>query len=325
MSTSHDLLIVCLLAALILISCSGTSASQVQSFNMSADNPNDVGDHNYGSVPTSIGVDTARQDPLPGSEEFGMSMAEMVKNVDAVESLIATCMSEAGFEYIAVDFNTFRRAMVADKSLPGFSEREYIHQFGFGISTLYTGLPPQLTEVETPAQMGLGEQNIQIFRNLSPADQVAYNHTLFGEHPDATFAVALETEDFTRTGGCTRSAIEKVFPHEQLTATFVNPKDALIEQDPRMIAALTHFGDCMHAAGFDYSNERDIEPDLRRRVDAITHDAPIESLSQDAKATLVQLQGEERALAVVTYDCENQFVEPVYDQIERELYAGRQG
>ena len=95
-------------------------------------------------------------------------------------------MNDAGFEYIAVDYNTVRKGMVADKSLPGMSERQYFKQYGFGISTLYTGLPPQLAEATTPAKIGLGKQNVEIFENLSPADQVAYNRTLFGENPDRT-------------------------------------------------------------------------------------------------------------------------------------------
>ncbi len=268
---------------------------------------------------------TTSQDALPGTEEFGLSKEGLVKSIEAVESLIAECMNDAGFEYVAVDYNTVRRGMQADKSLPGLSERQYINQYGFGISTLYTGLSPQLADATTPAKIGLGEQNVEIFKNLSPADQVAYNRTLFGDNPDATFAVAIETEDFSRTGGCTRAAIEQVFTPEQLSTTYLNPKDALIEQDPRMIAALAEFAECLRAEGFDYTYEREVEPDLKRRLYAITGGAPIESLSADARAALTELQGFERALAVVVYDCESRILDPVEDQVERELFAGRQG
>ena len=265
----------------------------------------------------------ADQEALPGTEEFGLSREELVTSTEAVEALIASCMNEAGFEYIAADYNTVRRGMTADKSLPGLSEKEFIDRFGYSISTLYTGLPPQLADVTTPAQIGLGEQNVQIFKNLSPADQVAYNRTLFGENTDATFAVAIEIEDFSRTGGCTHSAIEQAFTPEQLSVSYFNPKDALIEQDPRMIAALAEFADCIHEAGFDYNHEKEIEPDLRNRLYAITGGAPPEALSADARAALTALQGEERALAVAAYDCEIRILEPVEDQVERELFAGR--
>lgn len=139
------------------------------------------------------------QGPIPGKEEFGMTQEQLYTAIENVEAEISKCMREAGFEYVAVDYNTIRRGMTADKSLPGMNEDRFIQEYGFGISTLYTGLAPQLSELRTPAQLGLGEQNVQIYQSLSPADQVAYSHTLFGEHPDATFAVALETEDLSRT------------------------------------------------------------------------------------------------------------------------------
>jgi hypothetical protein len=262
--------------------------------------------------------------PIPGKEEYGMTMKELFTAIENVETEISKCMSEAGFEYVAANYNTVRRGMTSDKSLPGMTESQFIDQYGYGISTLYTGLAPQLSELRTPAQIGLGEQNVQIFMSLSPADQVAYSHTLFGEHADATFAVALETEDFSRTGGCTRSAIEKFFTPEQMNATFLNPFDALVEKDPRMAAANTEYASCLRAAGFEYKYERDIEPDLRKKLDTITGGQPLEALSSDARSALTDLQNYERSLASAATDCERKYLDPVADQVERELYAGPQ-
>jgi len=272
------------------------------------------------TLPASQGSATG-QDSLPGTEEFGLSKEGLVTSIEAVESLIATCMNDAGFEYIAVDYATVRKGMVSDKSLPGLSEEKYIDQFGYGISTLYTGLPPQLADAATPATIGLGEQNLQIFNSLSAADQVAYNRTLFGENTDATFAVTLEAEDFSQTGGCTRTAIEQVFNLEELSTTYYNPLDALVDQDPRMIAALAEFADCVRVAGFNYNHPFEIEVDLKKRLHAITGGAPVETLSAEAQAALTELQGEERAVAVVATECEARIIEPVAEQILRELYA----
>lgn len=258
---------------------------------------------------------------LPGTEEFGLTREELVTRIEAVEGLVAQCMSEAGFEYVAADYDTVRQGMVADKSLPGLSEEEFIAQYGYGISTLYTGLGPQASDTTTPAKIGLGERNVAIYNNLSPADQVAYNRALFGENQDATFAVALEAEDFSRTGGCTRAAIEQVFAPEQLTITYANPLDALIQQDPRMVAAFGEYADCIREAGFDYTHPEQIEADIRSRVDAITSGDPLDALSADATAALTELQGEERAVAQVAFDCEEEFLTPVEELIQRELYA----
>jgi hypothetical protein len=267
---------------------------------------------------------SASPSAVPGKEEYGMTKKELFTAIESVEAQISKCMSEAGFEYVAAGYNTIRRGMTSDKSLPGMTESQFVDQYGYGISTLYTGLAPQLSELRTPAQIGLGEQNVQIFMSLSPADQVAYSHTLFGEHPDATFAVALETEDFSRTGGCTRSAIEKFFTPEQMNATFLNPFDALVEKDPRMVAANTEYASCLRSAGFEYNHERDIEPDLRKKLDTIAGGQPLETLSSDALSTLTDLQNYERSLASAATDCERKYLDPVADQVERELYAGPQ-
>ncbi len=262
--------------------------------------------------------------PIPGKEEYGMTKGELFTAIENVEAGISKCMSAAGFEYVAADYNTVRRGMTSDKSLPGMTEGQFIDQYGYGISTLYTGLAPQLSELRTPAQIGLGEQNVQIFTNQSPADQVAYSHTLFGEHADATFAVALETEDFSRTGGCTRSAIEKFFTPEQMSATFLNPFDALVDKDPRMVKANAEYASCLREAGFEYNHEKEVEPDLRKKLDTITGGQPLEALSSHALTALTDLQNYERALASAATNCERRYLDPVADQVERELYAGPQ-
>ena len=202
------------------------------------------------------------QTVVSGAHEFGLTEKELVQAVEKVETLIAQCMREQGFEYVAVDYQTVRRAMAAKLTLPGMKEEQFIKQHGFGISTFYTGQGPQLATGYSPARAGLGEQNVQIYSKLSPADQVAYNRALLGEHADATFAVALDMENFSRCAGCTRKAIEQVFKPEHLKATYVNPKDALIKNDRRMREALRRYAEAMQKAGFNYNDPDEIETDL---------------------------------------------------------------
>ena len=114
--------------------------------------------------------------------------------------------------------------------MPGLSEEEFINKYGFGVATMYTGQPPQLTTGYSPARVGLGERNVQIFKSLSPADQAAYNRALFGENVEATFAVALETENLSQTGGCTRKAIEQVFKPEQLKGQLLQSTECAYQQ-----------------------------------------------------------------------------------------------
>ncbi|MGH8642997.1 MAG: hypothetical protein ACREX4_00500 [Gammaproteobacteria bacterium] len=258
-----------------------------------------------------------------GTEEFGLTQKELVQAIENVEALIAQCMRAQGFEYVAADYITARRGMSADKSVPGLSEEEFIDKYGFGVSTLYTGAPPQLAEGYSPAQVGLGERNVQIYKNLSPADQVAYNRALLGENTDASFAVGLEIENFSRCGGCTLTAIEQVFTPDQLKATYYNPKDALINKDPRMRAALRKYADEMRKAGFDYDHPDEVETDIRDRLYAITGGGtvPVEKLSPEQLAALKKLQDLELRVAVISFDLQEEIFDPVEEQIEKEMFA----
>jgi hypothetical protein len=263
------------------------------------------------------------QTALPGTEEFGMTKKELVQAIEKVEALIAECMRQEGFEYVAADYTTVRRGMMADKSLPGMTEEEFIEEHGFGLSTLYTGGAPQLVNGYSPARVGLGDRNVDIFKGLSPADQVAYNRALLGENTDATFAVGLEQENFSRCGGCTLKAIKQVFTPEQLKATYYNPLDALINNDPRMKAALRQYAEKMRKAGFDYNHPDEVEPDIMRRLFAITGGGsiPLDKLSSEKMAALKKLQELERRVAAVNLELQEELFEPVEDKIEKEMFA----
>ena len=259
---------------------------------------------------------TAADGPQFGSEEFGLSMEQLTTRIEEVEALVGECMREAGFEYVPVDFVTVRLAMLADKSAPGLTEDEFREQFGYGISTQF----------DKPAvDLGLGEQNTRILNSLGSADQVAYLRTLYGENQHATFAVSLEAEDFSETGGCTRTAIGEVFTDEELSATYVNPGDVLIAQDPRVVAALSAWSECLAEEGFDYSNPDEIEDDIAERFDAIAQGEDPEALAGSDLDALVELQGEERAVAVIDFDCAEEVLEPVIEEVEAEIYGAPQG
>lgn len=258
-----------------------------------------------------------------GTEEFGLTKRGLVQAVERVEAAISQCMRDQGFQYVAPDFRTVRRGMIADKTLPGMTEKEFIAEYGFGLSTLYTGVPPQLAQGYSPAKIGLGRRNVEIYKSLSAADQAAYNRALLGDDHSATFAVSLEQENLARTGGCTRAAVEQVFTPEQLKASYYNPKDALINKDPRMKEALRKYAKAMRDAGFDYDHPDDVETDIKQRLDALVGTPPttVASMSPDQLAALEKLRDYERRVAVKTVELEEQYFEPVEERIEKEMFA----
>jgi hypothetical protein len=277
------------------------------------------------AVISAAGAAQSQPTAAVGQAEFGLTDRQLVEKIEQVEARIARCMRAQGFEYVAVDPETVRRGMKADKVLPDLEEAEFIRKFGFGIATTYTGQPPQLSSGYSPAKIGLGRRNVQIFQSLSPADRVAYSRALFGNHSDATLAIALDAEDFTRCGGCTLAAVREVFPPEQLKSTYYNPKDALIAKDPRMRAALRDYAAKMRQAGFDAKDPNELETEIWQRLDAITGGGtvPIEELSREQQLALRELQNYERSLAIKSLELELAVVEPVELRIEKELFARR--
>jgi hypothetical protein len=271
-------------------------------------------------LPAGISAQTA---PGFGSEEFGLTQRQLVQAVEQVEELIAKCMREQGFQYIAADYDTVRAGMKSDKAMPGLSEEEFIDKYGFGVATMYTGQPPQLSSGYNPARVGLGDRNVQIFKNLAPADQVSYNHALLGENTSATFAVGLENENFALCGGCTRKAIEQVFKPEQMKSSYYNPQNAFINNDPRMKAALRKFAAEMKKAGFDYTHPDEVEPDIRNRLAVLTNGGSIEvsQMSSSQRAELKKLQDYERRVASRMFKLQEELLTPVEEQVQQEIFA----
>ena len=265
----------------------------------------------------------ANQPGEVGTKEFGLSERELVQNVEMVENLIARCMRQQGFEYVPVDYLTIREGMSIVEAIPGMSEEAFVAQYGFGISTFYTGLAPQLTSGHSPARTGLGQRNVEVFKNLSSADQIAYSRALFGDNPEATFAVGLEEEDFSRCGGCTRQALQQAFAVEQLDASYYNPLNALVNEDPRMKKALRKYAEEMRKRGFDYSHPDEVKPDLMERLDAITQNRSIQMhrLSPEQLEALRELQEYERKVARVSFKLAEDLFDPVEERILREMYS----
>jgi hypothetical protein len=241
-----------------------------------------------------------------------MNDERLVTAIEQVESGIASCMADAGFEYVPIDPVTFREAMDALTQPPGLSDEEFVAQYGYGISTM----PPT-------QEFGTGLDNAGILNDLSQADQVAYTRTLLGDDTEANFVFSLENEDFTTIGGCTRAAVESVFTSEQLNPTFQNPFDIRVFQDPRMVAAHEQWSRCMSDAGYDFATPDEGEEEIADRLETLTGgEDPATLIGSDADA-LAQLQEDETAIAAADSDCNDQGLSEVEQQVERDISGQR--
>ncbi len=247
-----------------------------------------------------------------GAEEFGLSLEELASRVESTEALIGTCMSAAGFEYVPIDFASIKVVMDSGGSAPGLSDEQFVAQFGLGVTTQFD---------QPLISFRAGPENNAVFDGLSEADHVAYSHTLWGDTPDWNLARAVEEEDFSQTGGCTRSAAEQSFSTEELTGSYLNPADKFIAQDPRMVAAFQAWSDCMRDDGFEYDHPDAIVDDLTERLAAIAEGQDPRTLTGSALDALTELQGEELAIAAIAVACEEDHIVDVEEQVEREVFG----
>jgi hypothetical protein len=249
---------------------------------------------------------------LPGIKEFGLTEEQFVQHVEKTQELIAKCMNEAGFEYIPVDVKTVEAAQARVRTDPGYTRRSYKEKWGLGVTTRF----------DKPVRdIGLGP-NLRIWKSLPPADQEAYSRTLWGEDPTADFVFTLDEEDFSATGGCTRKAVAQVFTPEQMKGTYVNPKDVLVESDPRVVAAKRNWSKCMRGHGYEYNEDQDeIIEEYEERLDQLLDGADPQTLTGQRAAALRKLQQEEIEVALADLDCQVKHSDQVIRQVELEVYG----
>lgn len=252
---------------------------------------------------------------LPGSKEFGLTDAEFTDHVERTQSIIASCMKRAGFDYLPVDVATIERAQAAVRTEPGLTERQYKEKWGLAITTRFDN--PVYT-------IGLGP-NAQMIEGLPPAQRTAYELTLLGPNKEeGNFAFALDEEDFDATGGCTREAVSQVFTPDQLTGNYVNPKDVLVEQDPRIRQAQDKWTTCMQDQGYPYKDDQgSIIEDFQKRLAVLLEgsDQDPQDLIGERLQQLKALQADEIKVALVDMDCQIKHVNAVEQTVETEIFG----
>jgi hypothetical protein len=250
---------------------------------------------------------------LPGVREFGLNDKDFATHIEKTQALIATCMKEAGFEYVPVDVKTVEAAQARVRQDPGLTRKQYKEKYGLAVTTRF----------DNPVrETGFGPHNQRIYDALSETDKAAYDRTLYGENKQADFVFTLDEEDFSSTGGCTRKAVEKVFTPAQVNGTFVNPKDVLVDSDKRVADARRKWSECMKSQGYDYLRDQDeIIEDYEVRLADLTEGDDPATLTGERAAALKKMQAEEIKVSLADLDCQLKHTEEVYNQVEREVYG----
>ena len=223
-------------------------------------------------------------------EEFGLSLADLTVRVEDTEQLIARCVADAGFDYVAVDFVTIKEAMDSDRD-PHRDCRTTPTSRSTGSGSPRSSTSRSWCSARPPEQR-LPRRSAGVGPGRVPASTLGRGDRL---EPRPR----LEEEDFSQTGGCTLAAADEVYSAGELSGTYINPADKLVEQDPRMVDAIAAWSDCMAAEGYDYTHPDQVSDDLTQRLDAIAQGQDPATLGGPDLEALHELQGEELAVAAL--------------------------
>jgi hypothetical protein len=247
-------------------------------------------------------------------QQLGFDQATLDVRQSRAENRIRDCMHDQGFEYVPIDPAAQSSALFG--SARG---RDLERDYGYFVSTLW----------------GRGSRaadpNERIRKSLGPADRVAYDRSLGGDEPGATFADALDTGDFTKLGGCRRKAIDAVFGGAQVLSEIQGKLDRLderITQDQRMVRATEKWAECMAAAGYHYTEPDSIDVILEKKLEKIVGPVPGKFQTGPPPGTqpqpydhgaLAALQREEVATWRADTACERKHITAVEDKVRAEL------
>ena len=270
------------------------------------------------------GEKTAKPVSQGGSveDQLGLTQSGIEAAQARIETDIATCMRQEGFQYTPVDPVAARAALTGKSNL---SDEEFQAQFDYGIATLYGRASPQ------------SDPNGRIRASLTAADQRAYDVALSGGKPEQTFFRAADTGDFSQLGGCTKRATDGLLGGTRLVTTIQRKLDELddsILEDQRVVSAYAAWTRCVRdRTGESYEDSEAIEVDVTKRLEAIVGTLPEGEPAPGAFAAatpagpvdagaLDELRRLEVELSDADVACEEKHIVPVEDAVRAEKERG---
>jgi hypothetical protein len=250
-------------------------------------------------------------------EQLGLDEEGIRLKQTTAENLIRDCMKGQGFDYVPQDPAAQEAALLGGQAM---SKEDFEKQYGYGITTLY----------EQRRNLAVAGPNKAIRDSLSEADRKAYDKALHGDDPTATFFDALDSGDYSRLGGCLKTATEQVFGGAEVVQTLSDKLDELDEKmraDARMVKAVKDWSACMREKGFDGLEEQEeVDAVLQEKLEEIVG-PPGDLANADGaegdydKAALAALQKEEVAMVTADIACEKEHVEDIEEKVTKEYEA----
>ncbi len=256
----------------------------------------------------ACGKSGGSKDSLPPVEEqLGLEQDGIIARQGKAENIIRDCMKAQGFEYVPVDAVAQRADVVGQT---GLSEADFEKQYGYGITTLY----------EQRKNQTANGPNQLIRKALSDSTRTAYDRALRGDDATATFDQAVDTGDYSRLGGCTKEATEKVFGGVEVFQSLQAKLDELDERivaDSRMVGAVGKWSKCMHDGGQDLADPDEVDSVLKGELETIVGPSGKPNADYD-HAALAALQKREVVMVTADIACAKKYIVDVEAKVRTE-------
>lgn len=256
-------------AALLLAGCGGGGGSVVRR-DLTAASP----------LAEFLGTTPRSQLGLPHLDE------QERERQDALTDLVAQCMTDAGFEYVAVSMaDRLGQAFLDAYTL---APAEFARQYGYGVTTI------EANDFDDP--------NERLRDELAPAERAEYDRALWGEPGSG--------------GGCYLRASAEVYGDpadpEAGYAEFGDLSDRInelyqrIDDDPRLHEAHRRWAACLAGAGHPgFTAPPDARQSVFDRLPGPVAGAPAAADPEQ----LAEVRGYELALAPVDHECQRRHVD----------------
>ncbi|WP_104192519.1 hypothetical protein [Cryobacterium sp. Y82] len=216
------------------------------------------------------------------------------------EELVATCMSDEGFDYTPVNASQYSGMMSDDGE--EYGTEKWVAENGYGMSQS----PEQIAEQEAQSAE-IVDPNQDYLASLSESEQAAYNEALYGPQPTEEELADGSYTDSYETKGCYGAALQEINgdqPSQEEHAALYEAMSALYEDlqaSPAIVKLDAEWAACMADDGYaTFAKKADAQESVMNEQNALYEDqtgaAPDETI-------LADLREKELALAMADYTC----------------------
>lgn len=246
------------------------------------------------------------------------------------DEIIAQCMKDEGFEYVAQDYGSSVIYSGDDEEWAP-DKREWVEKWGYGIVD-WPGRTASNEEGEEENPEEWVDPNQEYIDSLSQSEQEQYWETLYGNmedqepNEDGSFDY-----DWTKAG-CQGKASNEVYGDDIWSSDeFKDLTDAISEfytnfsSDPKVKPLVKKWSTCMADAGFDIDLPDDAYMTISDKQSKIYEEGDPEDpdvWDVDKNPALQELQKEEVKMALADFDCkkdldyENQYLKLQFEAEE---------